>query len=409
MKKNIFEAYGQPEAGAVTVESTITPIEVILGDIAFEDAVFTAEDALSDSAVVSMTLAATEKFAVAMEPIEVAIAAGDITTENAVAAATAYGILCSDLNISDKDLESMGQSVVTTESATTYPEAGIKLTTEGAADLIKSVKAKSLEVIKRIVNWFKTVGVKLAASALSVEGKAIEVAKQVNNDLTDELVDGAEMPAEFIGSRLSVIGTFDKASIIGMLEFANNINVGKNISDAFNKDIAAGKFDELYKIKSLLDIPTKAVAKDGLAVENEYVLTVNGDSANVLVTRKNDKDALSIAKEVIKVPAPAAFKKATPLSRSDVSDIVAKIVLVTKAQKDLVKKTTDLVKMPDSKSENPKFLNEINVMLNIATSSYISIAMAAANTNRDALAIAVKSASLFKKKDAKPADKKEEK
>lgn len=404
--KNIFEAYASTNDGVtLTTESTVSAIELAMGEINYDDAVFTAENSINDADIVNMTLNATKKFSSAMVKVEAAVAAGDITTENAVIAATAYGELCNDLNLKDEDLKNMGQSVITIESASQYPESGVELTTQNANDLIKSVKSKSMEVIKRIITWFKTTGTKLAAQATSIEKSAIEVSKEINNSLTDELVDKAEISPEFLGSRLSVIGKFDKGSLISALEFANNPGIAKAIDDAFKKDLGAGKFEDIYKLPTLTKIDAKPEKKDGLEVTNEFVLTVNGKNANILVTRKNDKDELTLSKEIVKVKTPESFKSAKPLSRSELSDVIAKVVLVSKTQKDYVKKITDLVKMPDVKSEDTTFLEQVNTMLNIVTSSYLSIAMAAANTNRDVYAVAVKNSSLYKKKKATKEDK----
>lgn len=290
MGKNIFDLY-KDENGTeaeVTVESVATPVELILAEAEYEDAVLTMEQALAHAETIETTVGAIAQFEKDFQPVEDALAAGEVTTESAQTAQVAYDALCGNLNISADQLDSIGCTVLTTEDSSQYPEATAKLTKEGAMKLIEAIKTKVAEIIKNIMNAIKKMGVKIASHALNIEKGAAEAKKFVDTELTDELVDGAEINVELVASRMAVFGSLSKDNLMALVQHANNPKVAKDIKDAFDKDIAAKKFENILTLKSGLSVDVKGLFKDGSddVVTNVYHLGVDGDTVSALVTRK---------------------------------------------------------------------------------------------------------------------------
>lgn len=412
MRKNIFDLYDV--SGSVTVESAVvaTPIELILAEADFGDAEITVESALAHSKTVDATIKAIAKFEEAFAPVEDAIAKGTVTVETATRAASTYNTLCDDLNLTPEQLASIDCVALTTEDGSKYPEATAMLTKEGATKLIETIKAKVMEIVKRIINMLKTTGVKIVAYALANEDRATSLAKQVNDELTDKLKDGREIEFEFVASRLAVFGSLSKDNLMALIKHANDENVAGAIKAAFDKDVNAMKFEEIYSLKNNLSVVTDKLFEDKATltdVINVYPLGVDGDSISALVTRKSKVgDRISLAKETVRIMQLDTFKGNKPLTRKEIVDIASELVKVSKKQKDLVNKITSYVTVPKITEGSAPFLNQIPSILNHVTAAYISLAMSSATSNRSALAILANSASLYEKKDTAGAPKKEE-
>lgn len=407
--KNIFDLY-KDENGTeeITVESVATPLELILAEAEYEDATLTMEQALAHSEAIDTTVDAIAQFEKDFQPVEDAIVAGDVTTESAQTAQVAYDALCGNLNMTAEHLESIGCTVLTTEDSTQYPEAAAKLTKEGAMKLIEAIKKKVGEIVAYIMNAIKKASVKIAAYALNVEKAAIELGKQANTEFTDELVDGAEVEIEFVASRMAMFGSLNKENLLALIAHANDPKVAKDIKDAFAKDVAAKKFENVLKLNSKLSALAKDLFKDGSddVVTNVYPLGVDGDSVSALVTRKL-KGEETVKKETAKVTDLKGFKGNAPLKRTDIVAIVAELVKVAKKQKDYVKAIADMVENPKIEGDDEAFLKQVPQVLNAVTSSYIALAMASSTANKSALAIASNSLKLYKKKGAKEPAKKD--
>ena len=410
MGKNIFDLY-KDENGTeeITVESVATPVELILAEAEYEDAKLTMEQALAHSEAIETTVGAIAQFEKDFQPVEDALAAGEVTTESAQTAQGAYDSLCGNLNISADQLEEIGCTVLTTEDSSQYPEATAKLTKEGAMKLIEAIKTKVAEIVKNIMNAIKKMSVKVASFAMNIEKGAGDAKKFVDTELTDELVDGAEISLTLLSSRMAVFGSLTKDNVMALIKHANDPQVAKNIKEAFAKDIAAKKFENVLTLKSGLGVDVKKLFKDGTddVVTNVYPLAVDGDSVSALVTRKF-KGEEKVKKETAKVTDIKGFKGNAPLKRADIVAILAEVIKVAKAQKDLVKNIANYVENPKLEGDDEAFLKQVPQVLNAVTSSYISLAFAAATTNKSVLAIVNDSAKLYKKKGAK-ADKKDKK
>lgn len=400
MGKNIFDLY-KDENEQVTVESAVvaTPIELILADAEFEDVEVTIEQALAHAETIDATGAAIAQFEKDFAQVEDALAKGEVTVESAQQAAKAYDALCTGLNITPEQLDHIGCAVLTTEDSSKYPEATAQLTKEGATKLIETIKAKVMEIIQRIANMLKTTGVKIVSYALGNEDKAVQLQKQVNNDLTDEIKDGKEIEFEFVASRMAVFGSLSKDNVAKLISHANDEGVAGAIKAAFDKDVAGKEFKEIYMLKNgVAAVDAKLFeSKDKGEVVSVYPLGIDGDSVSALVTRK-DGEKHSIAKESAKVTKLDGFKGNKPLTRKEIVDLAGEVVKVSKKQKDLVKKITGYVEMPKITEGDDSFLKEVPGVLNTVTAAYIALAMSSATTNRSVLAILANSASLYKKK-----------
>jgi len=405
MKPNIMDLYNEDASSEVVTvtEPLVTPIDDVIVNATFQDVAVEANTCMSNAEVVTSTANALAKFKEDFAPVEVAIAAGEITPEVAKIALQAYNTMVDSLNFTPANLEALGCSNLSTEDSTLYPESTVKLTTEGATKLIDTIKAKIMEIITRIAQMLKTSYVKIIAYALSNEDKAMAISKQVNSELTDELKDGAEVQIEFVASRMAVYGSLTKENLLALIEHANNPAVAENIKAAFDKDIAAQKFENIYTLANAASSLMPLFKSDGKGeATNVYVLATDGDSVSALVTRKGTNGEFSLAKETARVTDLTGFKGNKPLSRKDIVEIASVIVATSKKQKDLIKKITDFVEMPKVTEGAPGFLEKIPTILNATTAAYISLAMSAATSNRSALAIVANSASLYKKKDAAP-------
>ncbi len=413
MNKNIFDLY-KDENGTeeVTVESTVSPLDLIIGEAEYEDAKLTVEQALAHADTIETTVGAIAQFEKEFAPVEAAIAGGEVTTESAVTAQTAYETLCGNLNISANQLEEIGCAVLSTEDSTQYPEATAKLTREGAMKLVEAIKAKVAEIVKNIINSIKKMGVQIAAYAANIENASIGLAKEANTNYTDELIDGAEVNIEAISSRMAVFGSLNKDNVLALIAHANDPKVAGTIKEAFSKDVTAKKFENIFTLvtPTLKDVVSKDLFKDDKKgeVTNVYPLGVDGDSVSALVTRKTE-DGSKVAKETGKVTDIKGFKGNTPLKRTDIVEIVAELVKASKKQKDLVKAIAGMVENPKVEGDDEAFLKQVPQVLNAVTSAYIALAMSTTTTNKSALYIASNSLKLYKPKGKKAPEKKEEK
>ena len=406
--KNIFDLYedqtGLTTEGAVSAD----PIEIILAVANFEDATLTVEQALSYADSVTFTSNRIAQFEAEFAPVEAAIESGALTTENANQAVTAYSNLCTDLKFTPEKLAQLECTVLTTENSASYPESTAKLTKENATKLIETIKAKIVEIIKKIADTLKTVGVKIAAYALDSEDKAQKLIAHVNDGLTDKIIEGKEIEFEFVSNRMAIYGSLTKDNLSAMMTHANSATVAKNINDAITKDVAGKKFETIYTLPNDVANVKADLFNEKDAVTNVYALAIDGDTVSALVTRKGEGDKLTLTKETAKVTDTKGFKGNKPLSRKDIVSLGNELIAHAKKQKDLVKTITGYVTMPKVTEGDVGFLNQVPGILNTATASYIALAMSAATTNRAALAILADSSKLYIAREDKKDEKKEE-
>lgn len=401
MKKNIFQTYASEEKQTLTVESSVSIVDALLGEISYQEALVAADELQEASELVLTTESAIKKYEVAVagatsEEGEV------LTVESAVKVVGAYEALISDLNMTDKDLETIGvEAPLTVESASSSPESATTLTTENAAKVLKAAGDAIVATIKAIIAKIKAQGTKIIAGMMTTEKNAAELKKYVDEETTQELKAGAEVDPTKLAQMFGVAGEYTGDAIIKMMAYSNDSSVLGDIVKGITDAVASNDAEDFYAVIKSAEFGADKAFKD--SDDGKFVsalpIDVTADKLTALVVREKDgKKSLKVEKADADT---SKFKNAKPLSKAEITKVLGEIVTYSKKQKDYIanvsKQIEDVSKIKLDKVDE-KFVSELKSIINTVSNTFVRITFGAANSCRLAITGVSMSATHYEKK-----------